>query len=407
MTLQEAPPSLIFDDFRLERGGLFRLDHGNRKPVALGSRALDLLWVLAERAGEIVTKETIFQTVWAGTTVEEVNLTVQISALRRVIDQYDSKGSCIQTLPGRGYRFVATVTTPETKVVAASAENELRNKPSIAVLPFTNLSNDSAQDYFADGTVEEIITALSRIRWLFVMARNSTFTYKGRAVDVKQVGQELGVRYVLEGSVRKAADRVRITGQLLDAETGGHLWADRFDGSLENIIDLQDQVAISVAGVIEPTLRAVEIRRAVERPRPDPTAYDLYLRALRANDTWEKQDYLEALDRLSQAIEQDADYGPALALSAFCHMILYNNRWIDNPEAARQQAVSLARRAIRSAGNDAETLSRAAYILGRGKDVDLATVLIDQSLRINPSYAQGWLERDEIRLIVSCIGEVV
>src|SRR5262249_7452115 len=152
---------------------------------------------------------------------------------------------------------------------------------------------------FADGMVEEIITALSRIRWLFVIARNSSFTYKGRAVGVKQVGRELGVRYVLEGSVRRDGERVRIAAQLMEAETGAHLWADRFDGSLEAIFDLQDQVAISVAGVIEPALQAVEIRRALDQPRNDPTAYDLYLRALWAMSSWEKNDYLEALDWLS------------------------------------------------------------------------------------------------------------
>src|SRR5262249_1130683 len=160
-----------------------------------------------------------------------------------------------------------------------------------------------------------IITALSRISWLFVIARNSSFTYKGKAVDVKQIGRELGVRYVLEGSVRKASGRVRITSQLIDAETGTHLWADRFDGSLEAVFDLQDQVAISVAGVIEPALRAAEFQRTVDRPRNDPTAYDFYLRALRVVGSWEKKDYLEALDWLGQATKQDATYGPALALS--------------------------------------------------------------------------------------------
>src|SRR3984893_12889709 len=156
----------------------------------------------------------------------------------------------------------------------------LPDKPSIAVLPFANMSGDPEQEYFADGMVEEIITALSHIRWLFVIARNSTFTYKGQAVDVKQVGRELGVRYVLEGSVRKSGQRVRITGQLIDAGTGAHLWADRFDGSLEDVFDLQDKVAASVAGVIEPALQAAEIRRSTERPTSDLTAYDLYLRAL-------------------------------------------------------------------------------------------------------------------------------
>jgi adenylate cyclase len=267
----------------------------------------------------------------------------------------------------------------------------LPDKPSIAVLPFRNMSGDREQEYFADGMVEEIITALSRIRWLFVIARNSSFTYKGRAVDLKQVGHELGVRYVVEGSVRKGGNRVRIAAQLIEAESGVHLWADHFDGSLEDVLDLQDRVAISVTGVIEPALRAAEITRAMERPRPDPTAYDLYLRALRATYSWEKQDYMEALDRLSRATEQDAAYGPALALSAVYHMALYNNGWTEDPEATRQKATSLARDAVRNAGDDAETLGRGAYALAYcGEDIDAATALIDRSLHINPSFADGW-----------------
>ena len=166
----------------------------------------------------------------------------------------------------------------ETLAAKPIAALPLPDKPSIAVLPFANMSGDPEQEYFADGMVEEIITALSRIRWLFVIARNSSFTYKGRAIDVKQVGRELGVRYLLEGSVRKAGNRVRITGQLIDADTGAHLWADRFDGSLEDVFELQDKVASSVAGVVEPALQAAETERAADRPTTDLTAYDLYLR---------------------------------------------------------------------------------------------------------------------------------
>jgi adenylate cyclase len=267
----------------------------------------------------------------------------------------------------------------------------LPDKPSIAVMPFANLSGDPDQEYFADGMVEEIITALSRIRWLFVIARNSSFTYKGQAVDVKQIGRELGVRYVLEGSVRKAGGRVRITAQLIEAETGAHLWADRFDGSLEAVFDLQDQVAISVAGVIEPALRAAEFQRAMDRPRNDPTVYDLYLRALRAGGSWEKNDYMEALEGLSHATNQDATYGPALALSALYHVSLHGSGWTDDPEASRQKAISLARRAVRNAGDDAVTLGRAAWALAYlGEDIDAATALMDRSLQINPSFADGW-----------------
>jgi len=168
---------------------------------------------------------------------------------------------------------------PATPLASAPALT-LPDKPSIAVLPFTNLSGDPEQDYFADGIVEDIITALSRVHWLFVIARNSSFTYKGKAVDVKQVGRELGVRYVLEGSVRKASNRVRIAGQLVDATTGAHVWADRFDGALDDIFDLQDRVTVSVAGIIEPKLRHVEIERARRKPTDSLDAYDLYLRAL-------------------------------------------------------------------------------------------------------------------------------
>ena len=203
----------------------------------------------------------------------------------------------------------------------------LPDKPSIAVLPFANLSGDPEQEYFADGMVEEIITALSRIRWLFVIARNSSFTYKGQAVDVKQVGRELGVRYVLEGSVRKGGQRVRITGQLIDAISGTHLWADRFDGSLEDVFELQDQVAISVAGIIEPTLQAAEVRRAVERPTSDPTAYDLYLRAVPLWASHENERTILALGLLERAVARDPHYGPALGLAALCHQLLAASDW--------------------------------------------------------------------------------
>jgi TolB-like protein/class 3 adenylate cyclase/Tfp pilus assembly protein PilF len=265
----------------------------------------------------------------------------------------------------------------------------LPDKPSIAVLPFANMSGDPEQEYFADGMVEEIITALSRIRWLFVIARNSTFTYKGQAVDVKQVGRELGVRYVLEGSVRKAGDRVRITAQLIDAITGAHLWADRFDGSLEDVFDLQDKVAVSVAGIIEPTLRAAEIRRSSERPTPDLTVYDLYLRALPDWASYEKHRIVRALDLLEKAIERDPEYGPVLALAAHCHS------WLAAAGDTRGNsgtALELARRALRAAPEDPEVLAAGAYVLGiHGEDIAVAISLVDRALALNPSFARGWL----------------
>jgi TolB-like protein len=371
------------------------------QPVRIHRRALGILCALAEAKGEIVGKDELMARLWPGRIVEEGNLHVHVSALRKSLDEHGKGHSFVVTVPGRGYRLADLTGLRSAQLAEGSLPLQLpqSDKPSIAVMPFANLSGDPDQEYFADGMVEEIITALSRIRWLFVIARNSSFTYKGQAVDVKQVGRELGVRYVLEGSVGKAGGRVRITAQLIEAETGIHLWADRFDGSLEDVLDLQDQAAISVAGVIEPALQAAEIRRVLDRPRNDPTAYDLYLRALRATGSWEKKDYLEALDWLSRAIKQDDTYGPALALSALYHTALTGSGWTDDPEATRQKAISLARRAVRNAGDDAATLGRAAYALAYlGEDIDAATALIDRSLQINPNFADGWRWSGWLRL---------
>jgi len=583
--MHQFGPGEVFlcEGFRLDRLGLFRQDSaGVASPVALGSRALDLARLLVERHGELVSKDEIMETVWPGTVVEDNNLTVQISTLRRVFDQARAEGSCIQTVAGRGYRFVAAVTriaaegtatrrlaailaadvvgysrlmeadengTLErlkairaelidpriaerhgrivkttgdgmlvefasvvdalrcaTEVQARMAERnaavsvdpriELRigihqgdivvedgdifgdgvnvaarleglaepggicvsarvqedctgkldlafedmgeqalkniarplrvrpdgplpnpppragegrvggaapalplpDKPSIAVLPFANMSGDPEQEYFADGMVEEIITALSRIRWLFVIARNSSFTYKGQAVDVKEVGRELGVRYVLEGSVRKAGGRVRITAQLIDALTGTHLWADRFDGSLEDVFELQDKVAVNVAGVIEPTLQAAEIRRAADRPTSDPTAYDLYLRAIPLWASHEKEPIIQALGLLGRAI--DRHYGPALSSAAICHLHLVRDGWAEEPETSRRKASNLARQALQLGENDPGILANSAFVLAYlGEDIGAMIGLVDRALTLNPSFARGWYLSGVLRVI--------
>jgi TolB-like protein len=278
----------------------------------------------------------------------------------------------------------------EPKQVPEPAVLPLPEKPSIAVLPFQNMSGDPEQEYFADGMVEEIITALSRIRGLFVIARNSSFTYKGAAVDVKQVGRELGVRYILEGSVRKGGNRVRITAQLIDALTGAHLWADRFDGSLEDIFALQDQVAISVAGVIEPTLQAAETARSANRPTNDLTAYDLYLRAYPT--LWSSARQIpQALRLLEQAIARDPHYGPALAVAALCcFRLLYDDR-SEDPEADRLKGTDFARRALEVAGDDPGFLANAAYALAFfGEDIGAMMTLADRAVALNPNSARSW-----------------
>jgi adenylate cyclase len=299
--------------------------------------------------------------------------------------------------PVRAYAVRAGAYSTPTEVLSAALP--LPDKPSIAVLPFQNMSGDPEQEYFADGMVEEIITALSRTRWLFVVARNSSFTYKGRAVDVTQVGRELGVRYVLEGSVRKAGSRVRITGQLIDAVSGAHLWADHFDGPLDDVFDIQDKVAIAVAGVIEPALVAAEIRRSIQRQTTDVTVYDLFLRARADSMSWEKDRLLRAIDLLGRAVEFDPYYGPALVLAAQCHQNLHLNDWGEDPERERQQSIELARRAIRASGDDPYVLGEAAFVVGYFEhDIEPAIVLIGRSLELNPSFAIGWFRSGWLRL---------
>jgi adenylate cyclase len=260
------------------------------------------------------------------------------------------------------------------------------------------MSGDPEQEYFADGMVEEIITALSRIRWLFVIARNSSSTYKGRSVGVKQVGRELGVRYVLEGSVRKGGNRVRITAQLIEAETGAHLWADRFDGSLEDVFDLQDNVAINVAGVIEPALQAAEVRRSAARPTHDVTAYDLYLRALSTYYPITKDRLLNAMELLNQAIAIDRHCGPALSLAAMCQMRLFREGWAEDPETA-SEAVDLARQALQVAGDDPGILANTAFVLANfGEDIGAMMALVDRALTLTPSFSRGWFLSGVLRL---------
>ena len=267
----------------------------------------------------------------------------------------------------------------------------LPDKPSIAILPFQNMSGDAEQEYFADGMVEDITTALSRLRWLFVIARNSSFTYKGRAVDVKQVGRELGVRYVLEGSVRKSADRVRITGQLIDATTGAHLWADRFDGNLANIFDLQDQVATSVVGAIAPKLEQAEIERTKRKPTESLDAYDFFLRGMAAFHQFNKAANIEALAFFLRASELDPNFAPAYGMAARCYLQRIGFGWVADRQREAAEAEKLARRAADLGKDDAVALSAAGFVLVNVVgDLEYGDTLIDRALALNPNLAGGW-----------------
>jgi TolB-like protein/class 3 adenylate cyclase len=282
----------------------------------------------------------------------------------------------------------AMITKPPTQTAQPLA---LPDKPSIAVLPFTNMSGDPEQDYFADGMVDDIITALSHFKALFVIARNSSFTYKGRAVDVKQVGRELGVRYVLEGSVRKSANRVRITGQLVDTATGAHLWADRFDGGLGDIFDLQDQVTESVVGAIAPAVEKAEIERAKRKPTESLDAYTVYLRGLakfyqfanrRANE--------EALQLFNSAIELDPDFASAYGRAAYCYVIAKTNGWISETANEIVEVTRLAQRAVELGKDDAIALATGGYALVYVvRDLEAAG-LIDRALVLNSNLAEAW-----------------
>ena len=291
------------------------------------------------------------------------------------------------TAPVRVY-----ATRPGLTATASRAEPVLPDRPSIAVLPFNNMSDDTAQEYFADGMVEEIITALSRLHWLFVIARNSSFTFKGRAVDVKQVGRELGVRYVLEGSVRKTADKVRISGQLIDTSTGAHLWADRFDGSLEDVFDLQDQVTSSVVGAIAPRLQQAEIERSKRKPTESLSAYDYYLRGLACVHRWTREANDEALQHFARARELDIDFAAAYGMAARCYSQRKANGWVSNRNDEIAEAKRLARRAAALGKDDAVALHAAgmalAYVVGELDDGDAQ---INQALALDPNLAWAWL----------------
>jgi adenylate cyclase len=287
------------------------------------------------------------------------------------------------TTPVRAYQVIVNRSGEAGKALSRLA---LPEKPSVAVLPFTNMSGDPEQEYFADGVVEDIITGLSRIKWLFVIARNSSFVYKGKAVDVRQVGRELGVRYVLEGGVRKAANRLRITAQLLEAETGAHLWADKYDGALEDIFDLQDQITDRVVGIVEPSLRQSEIERS-RRKRPENLdAYDLYLRAMPHVAAQMPQDIKIALPLLEEALGLDPTYTAARAHMAWCYELRFSRGGLD--EADRAAALNHAQATLASGTDDATALAVAGFVMClMGVENEAALGAIDRALSLNPSCA--------------------
>jgi TolB-like protein/class 3 adenylate cyclase len=283
---------------------------------------------------------------------------------------------------------------PRTEATKSLA---LPDRPSIAVLPFQNMSGDPEQEYFADGMVEDIITALSRFKSLFVIARNSSFTYKGKAVDIKQVGRDLGVRYVLEGSVRKSGSRVRITGQLIEAATDRHLWADKFDGALEDVFDLQDQVTSSVVGLIAPKLEQAEIERARQKPTENLDSYDFFLRGLALTN---KGALAEARAFFTKAYEQDSEYGPAYAMAATTLMFEQGISGVPLNAEKRAEAIRLANMASKLASDDAFTLARVGHVLTYlGLEYDRGASMVEQAIALNPNLAIAWYSRGWVTMM--------
>jgi TolB-like protein/Flp pilus assembly protein TadD len=385
---------LDLDRRELSRGG---------RVVPTGPQVFDLLVYLVANRERVVTRDDLLASVWSGRIVSDSTLASHINAVRKAIGDTGQEQRLLRTVARKGFRFVGDVSEARAQESAApshagsgATEKAVRRElpipdgPSIAALPFANLSGDPEQDYFADGLVEDIITALSRISWLFVVARNSSFAYKRQAVDVKQVGRELGVRYVLEGSVRRAANRVRITEQLVDAETRGHLWADRFEGPLDDIFALQDQMTESVVGAISPTLERAEIERAKHKPTERLDAYDYYLRGMASFHVGTRESTDAALALFYKAMELDPEYASAHGMAAWCYFWRKVNGWTTDPVAEAAKGGRLGRRAVELGKADPVALTRGGHALAHFGDLDTAIASVDRALVLNPNSATAW-----------------
>jgi TolB-like protein len=365
--------------------------------VALGPQVFDLLVYLLNNRDRVVSKDDLMDSVWNGRIVSESTLASHINAVRQAIGDNGQEQRLLKTIARKGFRFVGEVGEISSSQAADAAQPlvaptlPLPDRPSIAVLPFVNLSGDREQDYFADGIVEEIITALSRIGWLFVIARNSSFTYKGRVIDVKQVGRELGVRYILEGSVRKAGNRLRMTGQLVDATTGGHLWADRYEGAIDDIFELQDRVTESVVGAIAHELERAEIERAKRKPTESLDAYDYFLRGMASFHAGTPANIDQALAHFRTAITRDPEYASAYGMAAWCLFWRRLNGWTADPAKDTAEGALLARSAVDFGKNDAVALTRGGHALAHFiRDIDVGVDFLDKALVLNPNLAAAW-----------------
>jgi TolB-like protein len=389
----------LFEDFVLDTDQ--RELRRGATVVPIAPLAFDLLEFLIRNREHVLARDDLIASIWNRRVVSESALGTCVNAARSAINDTGEEQRLIRTLPRKGMRFVGAVREMQKREASGAADTaieqpraalSLPDRPSIAVLPFTNLTRDPEQDYFADGMVEEIITALSRLRWLFVIAHNSSFTYKGRPVDVRQVGRELGVRYVLEGSVRQSANRVRIIGQLIDASTGAHIWADRFEGAIEDIFDLQDQVTASVVGAIAPKMEQAEIERARCKPTANLDSYDYYLQGMAKVHQATKTANDDALRLFYKAIELDPNFASAYGMAAWCYTWRKMNGWMADRVKEVAETGRLSRQAVELGKDDAVALSMGGFALAHVVDeAEDGAAFIDRALILNPNLAVGWL----------------
>ena len=384
-----------------ERRELYR----GSEPIAVEPQVFDLLIYLMENRHRVVSKDDLIASVWGGRIVSDSSLTSCINAARKAVSDSGEDQKLIRTIARKGLRFVGEVRTQPTGTEPADASGlppdqvhersrpalPLPDRPAIAVLPFINMSGDSEQEYFSDGISEDIITALSKLRWFFVIARNSSFIYKGKAVHMKQIAEELGVGYVVEGSVRKSGDRVRITAQLNDVATGSHIWAEHYDRSLADVFAVQDEITEAIVAAIEPQLYAAENFRAKRKPPDSMDAWDLVMRALSHYWRVTRQDNVVAQALLEKAISIDPNYGQALGVLATSHTFSAHMGWEDM-ETAVPIAERAALAAIRADSEDpwAHHALGCAYLFTRHFDDSMAE--FDLALRLNPNFslAQGY-----------------
>jgi len=378
---------LRFDRFLIDTDR--RELRGAHGVIHVEPQVFDLLVHLARNANRVVSKNELIKNVWNGRAISDAALNSRVTAARRAIGDNGRKQAIIRTIQRRGFLLAVEVDSGD---VSAHPEDRtsvslpLQEKPSIAVLPFRNLSGDPTQDYFVDGMVEDIITGLSRIKWLLAIARNSSFAFKGQSVDIKRIGRELGVRYLVDGSVRRAGNRVRVNALLVDTSTGAHLWADRYDRRLKDIFALQDEIALSVIGAIEPSLREAEIER-VKRKRPDNLdAYDLVLRAIPHTYAATPDEASKALPYLNKALVLEADYAGAHGLVAWCYQVFFMRAGYG--EQHRAAAISHGQAALAYGRDDATALALGAFVIGLVEHDRITAIdAFDRALNLSPSSA--------------------